>query len=121
VLVELQKVDRLTQYDYLTRKILVPALAYASARALITPQEEAVLKAAVNAGVAKAGDLAVAMPGLNATQRTYQVRKLVERKLLQPIASNSRQYTIGFDNNYLMRGVIHALSQEGFISAPLTG
>lgn len=121
VLVELQKVDRLTQYDYLTSKILVPALAYASARALITPQEEAVLKAAVNAGVAKAGDLAVAMPGLNPTQRTYQVRKLVERKLLQPIASNSRQYTIGFDNNYLMRGVIHALSQEGFISAPLTG
>lgn len=121
VLLELQKVDRLTQYDYLTSKILVPALAYASARALITPQEEAVLKAAVNAGVAKAGDLAVAMPGLNATQRTYQVRKLVERKLLKPIASNSRQYTIGFDNNYLMRGVIHALSQEGFISPPLTG
>lgn len=121
VLVELQKVDRLTQYDYLTSKILLPALAYASARAFITPQEEAVLKAAVTAGVAKAGDLSGAMPKLNATQRTYQVRKLVERKLLQPIAPNSRQYTLGFDNNYLIRGVIHALAQEGFISAPLQG
>lgn len=121
VLVELQKVDRLTHYDYLTSKILLPALAYASARALITPQEEAVLKAAVDAEVAKAGDLAKAMPKLNATQRTYQVRKLVERKLLQPIAHNSRQYTIGFDNNYLIRGVIHALSVEGFISSPLIG
>jgi Fic family protein len=121
VLVELQKVDRLTQYDYLTSKILLPALAYASGRALINPQEEAVLKAAVTAGIVKAGDLSAAMPKLNATQRTYQVRKLVERKLLQPIAPQSRQYTIGFDNNYLIRGVIHALSQEGFISAPLTG
>ena len=84
-------------------------------------QEEMVLKVAVTAGIVKAGDLSAAMPKLNATQRTYQVRKLVERKLLQPIAPQSRQYTIGFDNNYLIRGVIHALSQEGFISAPLTG
>ena len=121
VLAELQKVDRLTHYDYLIGKILVPALAHASARGLITLQEEAVLKAAVHAGIAKAGDLAAALPGLNTTQRTYQVRKLVERKLLQPITPHARQYTLGFDNNHLMRGVIHALSQEGFISAPLTG
>ncbi|MDO8262071.1 MAG: hypothetical protein Q7T21_02490, partial [Gallionella sp.] len=55
------------------------------------------------------------------TQRTYQIKKLVERKMLQPVQPNARQYTIGFDSNYLIRGVIHALSQEGFISAPLTG
>jgi hypothetical protein len=61
------------------------------------------------------------MPGMNPTQRTYQIRKLVDRKMLQPIQPNSRQYTIGFANSYLMRGVIHALSQENFISAPLTG
>lgn len=121
VLIELQKVSRLTQYDYLTQKILLPALAYARARTLITAQEEAVLKAAVLKGIAKAADLSSAMPQLNAAQCTYQVRKLVERKLLQPIAPQSRQYTLGFDNNYLMRGVIHALSQQGFISAPLTG
>lgn len=121
VLLELQKVDRLTHYDYLTGKILLPALAYATDRAFITPQEEAVLKAAVVAGVAKAGDLATAMPGLNDTQRTYQVRKLVERKLLQPIAPNARQYTIGFDHTYLMRGVIQALAAEGFISNAVAG
>jgi len=41
--------------------------------------------------------------------------------MLQPIEANARQYTIGFDNNYLIRGMIHALSQEGFISASLAG
>lgn len=61
------------------------------------------------------------MPDLNPTQRTYQVRKLLERKLLQPIAPGARQYTLGFDNNHLLRGVIHALKAEGFISPALAG
>jgi len=121
VLAELQKVDQLTQYDYLQSKILVPALAYARSRTLITAQEETLLLLAVKAGIAKAADLSAAMPGMSAAQRTYQIRKLVERKMLRPVAPNARQYTLGFDNSYLMRGVIHALSQESFISAPLTG
>jgi len=121
VLSELKKVDQLTRYDYLSGKILQPALVYARSRALITPPEEAVLLAAVKAGIAKAADLSAAMPGMNATQRTYQIKKLVERKMLQPIAPNARQYTLGFGNNYLVRGVLHALTQEGFISAPLQG
>ncbi len=121
VLTELNKVDQLTQYEYLKSKILVPALSYARSRTLITAQEESVLLATVKSGVAKAADLSPAMPGMSATQRTYQIRKLVERKMLHPIAPNARQYTLGFDNSYLMRGVIHALSQESFISGPLTG
>ena len=121
ILVELQKVDRLTRYEYLTSHILLPALAYARERALVTPQEAAVLQVAVRAGIAKAGDLAQAMPDLNPTQRTYQVRKLLERKLLQPIAPGARQYTLGFDNNHLLRGVLHALTAEGFSSPALAG
>ena len=121
VLLELNKVDQLTQYEYLKSKILLPALAYARSRALITAQEEAVLLASVKSGVAKAADLSAAMPGMSAAQRTYQIKELVERKMLHPIAPNARQYTLGFDNSYLMRGVIHALSNESFISAPLTG
>lgn len=121
VLRELEKVDQLTQYSSLKSKILLPALAFARSRALITEPEEAVLQSAVKAGVAKAADLSAAMPGMNAAQRTYQIRKLVERKMLQAIAPHARQYTIGFENSYLLRGVIHALSQEGFISVPLQG
>jgi len=121
VLSELKKVDQLTRYDYLKAKILMPALQFSRDRTLITAQEYAILVAAVNAEIAKASDLQQAMLGLNEAQRTYQIRKLVERKMLQPIQSGSRQYTLCFDNNYLMRGVIHALSQESFISAPLLG
>lgn len=121
VLAELKKVDQLTRYDYLSSHILVPALTYSRGRGLVSAQEEAVLLATIKKGIVKAADLSSAMPGMNATQRTYQIRKLVERKMLQPVQPNARQYAVGFENSYLLRGVIHALSQESFISAPLQG
>ena len=55
------------------------------------------------------------MPDMNETQRSYQIRKLVERGMLAPIREGARQYTVGFSNNFLIRGVIRALSAEGFI------
>ena len=119
VLEELRKVDRLTDFSYLSDKILTPALAYAKDRMLITPIEESVLQITAKNGVAKAADLAAAMPGMSAAQRTYQIKKLVERKMLQPIKEGARQYTIGFSSNYLMRGVIRALTNEGFIPSAL--
>lgn len=121
VLNELRKVDRLADYAYLTSKILAPALAYSRQRQFVTPDEHAVLLETIKLGVVKAGDLGKAMPGMSDTQRTYQIRKLVERKMLMPVRPGARQYTIGFTNSFLIRGVIHSLSTEEFISAPLAG
>lgn len=121
VLTELQKVDRLADYTYLTSKILIPALAFSRERQFVTADEHAVLLESIKLGVVKAGDLSKAMPGMTDTQRTYQIRKLVDRKMLIPVRPGARQYTIGFTSSYLIRGVIHALSAEQFISAPLAG
>lgn len=119
VLEELRKVDRLADFGYLNERILAPALAYAKERQLITAQEAGVLQIAAKSGIAKAADLAAAMPEMSAAQRTYQIRRLVERGMLQPIKEGARQYVIGFSNNYLIRGIIRALSDEGFIPASL--
>jgi len=119
ILDELRKVDRLTDFSYLSSRILGPAIYYAKERELITAMEEHILHITAKNGIAKAADLAVAMPGMSPAQRTYQIKKLVERKMLQPIKEGARQYTIGFSNNYLMRGVIRALSEEGFIPSSL--
>lgn len=119
ILDELRKVDRLTDFGYLGDRILLPAISFARERALITAMEEKILHISARSGVAKAADLAAAMPGMSAAQRTYQIRKLVERKMLQPIKEGARQYTIGFSNNYLLRGVVRALSNEGFIPSTL--
>lgn len=112
---ELRKVDRLTDTSYLIDRVLTPALHYARERELLTTQEEQVLLATARAGIAKASDLKGAMPGISDAQRTYQIRKLVERRMLAPIREGARQYTVGFSNSYLIRGVIRALSAEGFI------
>jgi Fic family protein len=116
---ELNKVDRLADYAHLQAKVLLPAVAFARERQHITAQEEAVLATTIRAGVVKAGDLEAVLPGLNANQRTYQIRKLVEGGMLQPIKAGARQYSIGFSHNMLLRGVVRALTDEGFIPAAL--
>lgn len=123
MLLELCKVDRLADFNYLQSQIFTPALAYAKHRRLITPLEESVLKKVIKAtdGVVKAADLVDAMPALTAAQKTYQIKKLVESKMLQPLTQNSRKYTIGISNSYLMRGIVHSLTEEGFIPQSLLG
>jgi len=116
---ELTKVDRLADYEHLKAKVLLPAVNYARERQQITPLEQAVLTTTIKAGTVKAGDLEAAMPDLNANQRTYQIRKLVDGGLLQPTKPGARQYSIGFSHNMLLRGVVRALTDEGFIPAAL--
>lgn len=118
---ELRKVDRLADYRTLKTDVLMPALAHARERQLVTAQEEAVLSIAIKRGVVKAGDLTAAMPGLGLAQRTYQIKKLVDSRMLQPIRVGARQYTVGFANNMLLRGVVRALTDQGFVSAALAG
>ena len=113
--------DRLTDYAFLKENILIPALAYSVQRQLITQQEQEILLEVVKLGTAKSGDLAKALHGLKPAQRTYQIKRLVDRKMLQPIQPGARQYSLCFTNNYLLRGAIHALTNEGFISASLRG
>lgn len=119
ILDELRKVDRLTDFAYLAEKILSPAIAHARERGLITATEARVLQAGAHKGIAKAADLASTMTGMTAAQRTYQIRKLVERKMLLPIKAGARQYTLGFSNSYLLRGIVRSLSEEGFIPSTL--
>ncbi|UTF51051.1 Fic family protein [Desulfomicrobium sp. ZS1] len=119
ILDELRKVDRLTDFTYLADNILLPAIAFARERELITMAEARILQIGARTGITKASDLSPAMPGMTSAQRTYQIRKLVERKMLLPIKEGARQYTLGFSNSFLLRGIIHALSEKGFIPPTL--
>ncbi|MFK3774792.1 Fic family protein [Pseudomonas sp. NPDC089406] len=116
---ELQKVDKLTDYGYLTQAILLPAVSFARSREWITQTEEHILASVVKMKVVKSSDIAQALPTLTTNQRTYQIKNLVEQGMLLPVSPGSRQYTVGFSNNYLVRGVIKALREQGFIPEPL--
>jgi hypothetical protein len=108
-------VDRLTRYNYLRDEILKPALAHSKSRKLVTNQEEAVLAMAIAKREFKAADLDSVLPVLTTRQRSYQLTKLLEAHMIRPVRENARSYTINFTNSYLLRGVIYALEQKGFI------
>lgn len=112
---ELQKVDKLTKYDYLRDEILKPALAHSKTRKLVTDQEEAVLAKAIAKKEFKAADLDDVLPTLTVRQRTYLLSKLLASHMIRPVRQGARSYTINFSNSHLLRGVIHALEQKGFI------
>ena len=116
---ELQKVIRLADYAHLQAQVLIPAVAHARQRQWVTAQEHAVLVRTIQAGVVKAADLESALPGLNANQRTYQIRKLLDSGMLQPVHLGARQYTLGFAHNLLLRGVVKSLADQGFVPAAL--
>lgn len=113
--VELKKVDQLTKLSFLSSKILYPAVDYSSERGLINELEAKVLKKAVEKGTIKAGDLRDVLPELKSAQITYQIGKLIERGMLQPVEEGARTYTAKFSNSFLIRGVITTLRAEGFI------
>lgn len=119
ILNELRKLDLLADHTFLTTHVLIPALRYAHDRQLITSLEHRILEITARKKIVKAGDLAEAMPNMSSAQRTYQLRKLVEQRMLAPIREGARQYTLGFSNSYLMRGIIRALSELDFIPASL--
>lgn len=82
-------------------------------RQLIPPLEQAVLTTTMKAGTDHSGDLKAAMPDHHANQRTDQIRKLVDDGRLQPTKPDAQQYSIGFSDNMLLRGLVRALTDEG--------
>lgn len=112
---ELNKVDRITRYDYLRDHILRPAVAHGRDRKWLTDAEHAVLGMAVAKGEFRAADIDAVLPDLTTRQRTYLITKLNDQKMICPVREGARLYTISFTNSYLLRGVIHALEKEGFV------
>lgn len=121
ILTELKKIDRLNEYDWLKKKILLPALQIAIERQRVTNIESQIIKLGIEKQEFKASDLEHIFKDMTKAQKTYQIKKFNEAKLIQPISSNSRSYYICFLHPSLIRGLIDCLRKEGFISEPLEG
>ncbi len=117
--VEIEKIDRLLRYDFLKNKILVPALNFSFKRKLVTEIELKILRKAVDKQIIQAADIKDLFPGKHAVEISRTIKKLIENKMLTPTKENGRKYVLRFDNNYLLRGIIRMLDQEGFL--PLKG
>jgi len=112
---EVEKIDKLLDYEVLRKEILLPAIEYSAERQYITVLEARVLKKAIDKKVIKASDLKEIFPGRQSAEISRQIRKLVEKQMLVSEKDSPRKYIIRFDNSYLLRGIIKMLGEQGFL------
>lgn len=118
---EIEKIDKLLDLSYITDEILFPMLSFALERKHITEREHVILTALVkseNMSI-KSSDLEKMIGQESPVQRSRILKRLKDKKMLLPLKENGRIYTIGFANNYLLRGMVHILEKNKFIPESL--
>ena len=112
---EIEKIDKLSDYNYLKSKILVPTINYSLERKFITDVEAKILKLTVEYQVIKNEDLKSIFLSKSTSQISREIKKLVDKRMLIPEEEGARRYILNFQNNHLLRGIIHILDIEGFL------
>ncbi len=112
---EIKKIESLTDDRYVTQNLIKPALSYARKMKYIDDQEYAVLKSAADHHTVQAKDLSKVFKTVHPTTISRKIKQLRDKKMLEPIHKDARQYHLNVINNFLMRGMIYALEKEGYI------
>ena len=121
MLAEINKIDNLLDREYLTNKILKPAIELCLRVKSITSLQASILNMAATKMSISAVDLHSIMPDKLPAARSREIKRLKEQEMLMPVtaeglpAENARFYVIDFANSYLLRGVIRALRDEKFL------
>jgi Fic family protein len=112
---EIEKIDKLMNYDYLRKEILIPALNHSLERKYVTDVESRILRKVIDKQIIQASDVKEFFKGKVDAEVSRQIRKLINKKMLIPESEGARKYMIRFDNNYLLRGIIKSLGEKGFL------
>jgi len=116
LLKEIVKIDKLTDYSYLSKNLLIPTINFCLERENITKLESEILKIAVQKMLLQSRDLLRILPNKIPAERSRILTKMKKNKLISPVSENARKYIINISNNYLLRGIIHSLNEKEFIS-----
>jgi len=111
---DLKKLSRLSDGDFVTRQILVPAIERMRSAGGLTAGEARALAIAASKTVIKAGDLSEALPGSPAT-RSQAVRRILDRQLLKPLTEGGRTYQLVFAPNDLTVYIVNRLGALGLL------
>ncbi|MFZ2188208.1 MAG: Fic family protein [Candidatus Moraniibacteriota bacterium] len=119
--VEIEKIDKLLNLNYITNTILLPVLLHALEREHITKREHEILSTLVKSRdmCIKSSDLEKIIGQESSVQRSRILKRLKDKHMLVPLKENGRIYTVGFANNYLLRGVVYILEKNSFIPVSL--
>lgn len=112
---EIEKIDKLLDYSYLKKQILIPTIHFALDKKYITAIEFKILRRVIDKKVIQAKDLKDIFVGKQSSEISRQISRLIDKKMLIHENEGSRKYIMRFDNNFLLRGVIHSLGDRGFL------
>jgi Fic family protein len=115
---EIEKIDRLLDYRYLREKILTPAISYIAERQMISDLDSRILRriASIDEQVFVAGDIKDIIGTKYSSEVSRVLRRLKQSGFLSALEKSPRKYYLRFDNNYLLRGIMNALYDEGFVT-----
>ncbi len=117
ILEEVTKVNKLLDFDFLYKNILVPTIKLGAERGYLNKEEAKVLNIGILKQSFKATELDEAFEGLTSRQKTHLIAKMKESGFIRPLKENGRTYCVSFMNNFLMRSLIQVLEKENFIPA----
>jgi Fic family protein len=112
---EIEKIDKLSDYNYLKKEILLPTITHSLERQYITDIEAKILKRVIEHQVIQASDVKEIFQGKVSAEISRQIKRLIDKKMLIPEVEGGRKYVIRFDNNFLLRGIIKTLDSKGFL------
>lgn len=112
---EIEKIDKLLDYIFLRKEILIPTISHSLERKYITDSEAKILRKAIDKQEMQAADVKEFFVGKADAEVSRQIRKLIDKKMLVPEKEGTRKYVLRFDNSYLLRSVIKSLGEKGFL------
>jgi Fic family protein len=117
--VELDKVGKLLDYDWLKRNILHPAIVELHQNNGLSNHERIILLLALDKLVVRNQDIRPALNSMSMVQTSRILAELRKRQLLVPAAGAERSYELGIAQSPLLRTVLRHLDRQGFL--PLKG
>ncbi len=115
ILEEVSKINKLLDFDYLYKHIMLPTVQLGVERGYLNLTEANILSVGIKLQKFIASDLDGALKKMTPRQRTHQLAKMKDSGFIKPFKDKSRTYYVSFKNNFLMRSVISILEKEGFI------
>jgi Fic family protein len=115
---EIDKIDQLTSYSYLSKHILIPAIDYGEKVGALSKEEKLSLKQTLSSkqGILVAKNLKQVFPDYYSEKLSRLISGLKDKKMLIPYPKeNSKSYIISFSQNKLLRYVMRELINKGFI------
>lgn len=112
---EIEKTDKLSDYNFLRKEILLPTISHSLERKYITDVESKILKKVIDLQVIQAADVKEFFVGKADAEVSRQIKRLIDKKMISPEKDGTRKYVLRFDNSYLLRSIIKSLGDKGFL------